>query len=133
MTTTVSTVRGQDSLLRNAMRVDAVISGLAGIAGLAFAPAVAEMSGTTPAFEYTASALFVVCGAVFLWLSMRPSVRSAGRVLAVGNLLFAVGAIALVLVEVFPLTTTGVILAVGIAAYTAVIGTVQYLGVRRIG
>lgn len=129
--TTVS--RTTDSLLRNAIRVDAVVSGLTGLAGLAFARRIAEISGTTTAFEYIVAASFVVIGAVFLGLSMRPSVRSAGRVLAVGNLLFAVGALVFVLIEVFPLTTTGVALTIGTAAYTAVIGVVQYVGVRRIG
>ncbi|MCP9270700.1 hypothetical protein [Mycolicibacterium arenosum] len=131
--TTANVVTARDSLLRNAIRADAVISGLTGLAGLAFARNIAEISGTTAAFEFIVSASFVVIGAVFLGLSMRASVRSAGRVLAIGNLIFAVVAIVFVLIKVFPLTTTGVVLTIGTAAYTAVIGVVQYIGLRRIG
>ena len=57
MTVSAATA-AKDSLLRFAMRVDAVGSGLMGIVGVALAPRIAELSGTTPALEYSMGAFF---------------------------------------------------------------------------
>ncbi|KMO67404.1 hypothetical protein [Mycolicibacterium chlorophenolicum] len=121
-----------DSLLRFAMRADAVLSGLTGIALLIFAPRVAEISGTTAAFEYATGAFFVVFAAAVLVLASRPAIRTSGLVIAVGNLLFSVASVVLVLADVFPLTTTGVVLVLGTGVYTLVMAELQYQGVRRI-
>ena len=65
-----------DSLLRFAMRADAVLTGLAGIAGIPLAGWLAELSGTTLAFEYSMSAFFIAYGIVVFGLAALPSVRS---------------------------------------------------------
>ncbi|ORA54900.1 hypothetical protein BST22_05760 [Mycolicibacterium chubuense] len=121
-----------DSLLRFAMRADAVLSGLTGIGLLIFAPRVAELSGTTATFEYATGAFFVVFSLAVLVLASRPAIRTSGLVLAVGNLLFTVATVILVLSDVFPLTTTGVVLVLGTGVYTLVMAELQYQGVRRI-
>jgi hypothetical membrane protein len=121
-----------DSLLRFAMRADAVLTGLAGIAGIPLANWVAELSGTTTTFEYSMSAFFIAYGLVVLALAARPSVRRTGMVLAAGNLLYTVASVALVLADVFPLTTTGVVLTLATGVYTLVFAELQYQGVRRI-
>jgi hypothetical protein len=120
-----------DSLLRFAMRADATLSGLAGIAAIPLAGWLAETSGTIKAFEYSMGAFFIVYGLGVLWLAARPSVRRAGIVLATGNLLFTVASVVLVLTDVFPLTTTGVVLTLGTGVYTAVFAELQYQGWRR--
>ena len=120
-----------DSLLRFAMRADAVISGLAGIAAIPLAGWLTETSGTTKAFEYSMGAFFIVFGVAVLWLAAQPSVRRAGMWVAIGNLLFTVASVVLVLSDLMPLTTTGVVLTLGTGAYTAVIGELQYQGWRR--
>jgi hypothetical protein len=53
-------------------------------------------------------------------------------VLAAGNLLFTVASVVLVLADVFPLTTTGVVLTLATGVYTLVFAELQYQGVRRI-
>jgi hypothetical protein len=121
-----------DSLLRFAMRADAICSGLMGIAGIPLAGWLAKTSGTPIAFEYTVSALFIIFGVAVFWLAAQPSVRRAGMWVAIGNLLFTAASVVLVLTDVFPLTTTGVVLTLGTAAYTAVIGELQYQGWRRV-
>lgn len=121
-----------DSLLRFAMRADAVLSGLTGIGLLIFAPRVAEMSGTTAAVDYVTGASFVVFSAAVLVLASRPAIRTPGLVLAVGNLLFSVATVVVVLAKVWPLTTTGVVLVLGTGVYTLVMAELQYQGVRRI-
>ena len=132
--TAISTPRlkeSSDSLLRFAMRADAILSGLPGIAAIPLAGWLAETSGTTKAFEYSMGAFFIVYGLAVLWLAARPSVRRAGMVLAIGNLLFTVASVVLVLADAFPLTMTGVVLTLGTGVYTAVFAELQYQGWRR--
>ncbi|CAN3130392.1 hypothetical protein ACNUDN_20900 [Mycobacterium sp. smrl_JER01] len=132
MTVTTSTRLSTDSLLRFAMRADAVISGVTGIALLALAPQVAEWSGTTPTVEYATGAFFVLFGIGVLVLAARPAIRTSGLVLAVGNALFSVLTVVVVVAGVWPLTTTGVVLVLGTGVYTLVMAELQYQGVRRI-
>lgn len=134
MTATISSrlTESTDSLLRFAMRADAVLSGLTGIALLLFANQVAEMSGTTPAVEYATGAFFVAFAVVVLALAAQRSIRTSGLLLAVGNLLFSVACVGVVLAGVWPLTTTGVVLVLGTGVYTLVMAELQYQGVRRI-
>ncbi len=120
-----------DSLLRAALRADAIISGAAGIGLLALAPRVAELSGTTAATEYVTGALFVVFGLAVLVLAARPTVRTTGLLLALGNLLFSVVTVIVVVAGVWPLTTAGVLLVLGTGGYTLVMAELQYQGWRR--
>ena len=120
-----------DSLLRFAMRADAVLSGLAGIAGIPLAGWLAEISGTTTAFEYSMSAFFIAYGVVVFALAALPSVRRTGMGVVIANLLYTVAAIVFVLADVFPLTTTGVVLTLATGVYTAVFAELQYQGWRR--
>lgn len=121
-----------DSFLRLAMRADAVISGLTGIGLVLLAPRVAEMSGTTPAVEYATGAFFIVFGLAVLAMAARPNVRTWGLLLAVGNVLFTVATVVVVMADVWPLTTTGVALFLGTGVYTLVMADLQYLGIRRL-
>jgi hypothetical protein len=129
---TVPATTTRDSFLRFALRLDAVISGLMGVVGVALAPWIAELSGTTPAFEYTLSALFIVYGVAVVALSRRPSVRQTGVACAIGNLVYTAAAVIMVLADVFPLTTTGIVATLGSGVFTLVMADLQYLGLRRI-
>ena len=121
-----------DSLLRFAMRGDAVLTGLAGIAGIPLAGWLAEISGTTKAFEYSMSAFFMAYGVAVLALAQLPSVRKPGIAVVIANLLYTVGAVVFVLADWMPLTTTGVVLTLASGVYTLVFAELQYQGVRRI-
>lgn len=121
-----------DSLLRFAMRADAVLSGATGLVLLVLGRHVAEVSGTTAAVEYATGASFVFFSLVVLALATRPRVRAAGLALSVGNALFTVATVAVVASDVWPLTGTGVLLVLGTGLYTLVMAALQYLGVRRI-
>jgi hypothetical protein len=121
-----------DSLLRLALRVDAIASGLMGIAGVAMAPMIAEVSGTTTAFEYAVGALFIAFAIGVFTLAAKPSVRQTGIVVAAGNAVYTVASVVFVLAGVFPLTTTGVVATLAVGVYTLVMAELQYQGVRRI-
>ncbi len=131
-TTTPRLKSSNDSFLRFALRLDATCSGLMGLAGIPLAGWVAEISGTPIAFEYSVSAFFIAFAIGVFVLAARPSVRQAGIVIAVGNVLYAVAALVMVLAGVFPLTTTGVVLTLATGVYTLVMAELQYQGVRRI-
>lgn len=130
--TTPAVSTRSDAFLRLAMRADAVISGATGVGLLLLARQVAEVSGTTAAVEYATGAFFVGFAAIVLALAARPDVRTSGLLLAIGNLLFSVLTVAVVLAGVWPLTTTGVVLVLGTGVYTLVMAELQYVGVRRI-
>ena len=132
----------RDAFLRFALRLDAVITGGLGLVGAAIAPQITLLSGTTTATEYAVIAIFIpstpdtifrlVYGLVVFGLSMLPSVRRPGTWVIAGNVAFVVAAIAVVLVGVWPLTTTGVVLILGSAVITLVMASLEYVGLRRI-
>ena len=121
-----------DGLLRFAMRADALLSGATGLVLLVLGRQVAELAGTTATVEYTTGASFVIVSLVVLTFAARPRVRAAGMVLAVGNALFTVATVAVVVADVWPLTDVGVALVLGTGVYTLAMAALQYAGVRRI-
>jgi hypothetical protein len=133
--TAISTLKlneSTDSLLRFAMRADAIMTGLAGIAAIPLAGWLAEISGTTTTFEYSMSAFFIAYGLAVLGLAALQSVKRAGMAVIVANVMYAVAAVVLVLADVFPLTTIGVVLTLATGVYTLVFAELQYQGWRRI-
>jgi hypothetical protein len=132
--TAISTRLNQstDSLLRFAMRADAVLTGLVGLAAIPLAGWMAEISGTTTAFEYSMSAFFIAYGLVVFGLAALPSVKRPGIAVVIANVLYTVAAVVFVLTDWMPLTTTGVLLTLATGVYTLVFAELQYQGVRRI-
>jgi hypothetical protein len=120
-----------DGLLRLAMRADAAISGLVGLAGIPLVGWLAGISGTTTAFEYGMAAFLIAYGVVVFGLATLPSVRRAGMGVIIANLLYTVAAVVFVLADVFPLTSTGVVLNLAAGFYTLVFAELQYQGWRR--
>jgi len=128
---TAPTTAAKDSFLRFAIRLDAVLSGLMGIVGIPLAPRMAELSGTTTAFEYSIGAFFIAYGVAVYGLSLKQRVRRLGMILVVGNLVYTALAVVFVLAGVMPLTTTGIVLTLGSGVFTLVMAELQYQGLRR--
>ena len=130
---TISTHPTQtDSLLRLAMRADAILTGIMGIVGLPLAGWLADVAGTTVGFETAMSAFFIAYGVAVLGLSMLPSVKVPGMVVIIGNFAFTLGAVALVLWGPFALTTLGVVFVLASGVYTLAFAELQYQGWRRL-
>lgn len=129
--TTIDRTGTRDGLLRLAMRADAAISGVVGLAGIPLAGRLAEVSGTTKAFEYGMGVFLVAYGAIVFGLAARPSVRRVGMGVIVANLLYTAAAVVFVLADVFPLTSTGVVLNLAAGAGTLILAELQYQGWRR--
>ena len=129
--TTIDRTGTRDGLLRLAMRADAAISALVCLAGIPVAGWLADLSGTTKAFEYGMAAFLIAYGAVVFGLATFPSVRRAGMAVIIANVAYTVAAIVLVLADIFPLTSTGVVLNLAAGVYTLVFAELQYQGWRR--
>ncbi|MDG4666026.1 hypothetical protein [Mycobacterium sp. 236(2023)] len=122
----------RSGLLRYAMRLDAVLVGITGIPFVAAADWLSSVTGAPVAVEYGLGVFFLVYGVVVYWLAGRDHVKPGGIATIAMNALFTVGFVAAEASGIWPLTTWGIALFLGGALYTAVIGTVQYIGLRRI-
>jgi hypothetical protein len=120
-----------DSLLRLALRADAVLTGITGVIGLPLAGWLAEVAGTTIGFEKAMAAFYVAYGVVVFALSTLPSVKVPGLAVIAANVVYTAGAVALVLAGIFPLTTLGVVLILASGVYTLAFAELQYVGWRR--
>ncbi|NTY58297.1 hypothetical protein [Mycolicibacterium sphagni] len=130
MTTALSTTASTDSLLRLAMRADAVLSGLAGIALMAAAGPLSEFTGFSKAAEFGTGVVFVMYAIVVFAAAGLQRVRTAGIATAIANIVFTVAAVVAVLA--LDVTTAGVVVTLASGVYTLVFADLQYLGVRRI-
>ncbi|MCV7031475.1 hypothetical protein [Mycobacterium sherrisii] len=119
-----------DSLLRFAMRVDATLTGLCGLAAALFADPLAELTGLSSNLHFAVGAVFVFYGLTVYGLTGLQDLRSVGVGVVVANIvltLLAFGA-----VEALPMTATGVGMAVALGLVTAALAWLQYRGLRRL-
>ena len=119
-----------DSLLRFAMRADATLTGLCGLAVAFFADPISSLTGLTSGQEYAMGAFFVLYGLVVFTLAAMPNLRRVGIGVVVANIVYTLGAI--VAAEAVPMTVTGVAATLATGVYTAAFAGLQYLGVRRL-
>ncbi|MGB9306848.1 MAG: hypothetical protein WCB92_25185 [Mycobacterium sp.] len=119
-----------DSLLRFAMRVDATLTGLMGLAVAFVADPLSSLTGLTSLQEYSVGAFFVLYGLVVFSLAALPDLRRAGIGVIAANVIYTVAAVAAA--ELVPMTATGVAATLASGVYTAFFAWLQYLGVRRL-
>jgi hypothetical protein len=121
-----------DAFLRLAMRADAVIVGVVGVALLAGANWAADITGLPVAVEHGVGVFSVVYGVVVLALAALDRVRPGGIATVVANLVCTVIAAAVILTGMFPLTGIGIAAVVVTGLYTLVMAELQYVGLRRL-
>lgn len=121
-----------DSLLRFALRADAVVTGAVGLVGAFVARPVAALTGVTAAQEYALAAFFVLYGVAVYLLAALPDVRRAGIGVIAANLVCTVAAVGVIEAGALPLTGIGVVAMLASAAYTAFFALMQYRGLRRL-
>lgn len=119
-----------ESLLRFAMRLDATLTGLGGLAIALLADPISSLTGLTAPQEYSVGAFFVLYGLVVFSLAALPNLRRAGIGVVVGNVVFTVAA--LLAAESVLMTVTGVAATLVSGVYTAFFAWLQYQGVRRL-
>ncbi|KAA0113045.1 hypothetical protein [Mycolicibacterium sp. P9-22] len=121
-----------DAFLRLAMRADAVIVGVIGVALLAGANWAADITGLPVAVEQGVGVFSVVYGVVVLALAALDRVRPGGIATVIANLVCTVIAAAVILTGMFPLTGIGIAAVVVTGLYTLVMAELQYVGLRRL-
>jgi hypothetical protein len=119
-----------DSLLRFAMRADATLTGLFGLAAAFAADPLSSLTGLPSGAEFALSAFFVLYGLAVFSLAALPNLRRAGIGVVVANMVYTVAAI--VAADWVPMTAAGVASTLASGVYTAFFGWLQYLGVRRL-
>ncbi|MCV7058462.1 hypothetical protein [Mycolicibacterium gilvum] len=132
---TTTTVPGADTrsgLLRFAMRLDAVLVGITGIPFVAAAGWLSSLTGIPVAVEYALGVFFLAYGVVVYWLAGLDDVRPGALATIAMNALFTIGFVGAEVAGVWPLTGWGIGVLLGGGLYTAVIGAVQYVGLRRL-
>lgn len=130
ITTTARSAKTSDSLLRLAMRTDAVLVGITGIALLAATGWFSELTGLPVAVEYGIGIFSVAYGIAVLALAAIERVRPAGIGTSIANALCTI--VAVVAAVTMSLTAAGVVLLIGAGLYTAVMAEWQFVGVRRV-
>ncbi|OMB95375.1 hypothetical protein A5733_12880 [Mycobacterium sp. NS-7484] len=130
MSAITATQTQTDSLLRLAMRLDAVLVGISGIALLAAAGWFADLTGLPTSVEYGVGIFSVVYGIAVFALAGIERVRPAGIGTVIANAACTV--IALAAVFTMTLTTAGVVVVIATGLYTLVMAELQYVGVKRI-
>ena len=121
-----------DALLRFAMRLDAVLTGLLGLAIAVAADPFAALTGLSPAQGYIVGAAFVLYGLVVYSLAAMPQIRRVGTALVAGNAVGTIGFVGIAAAGLPAHTSGGVTVALACGAYTAIFAVLQYLGVRRL-
>jgi len=124
---------GRDSLLRLALKLDAVASGGLGLIAAMTAPLLAELLGF-PSWLLAPLGLALVPYAALVWLTgTRARVNHSAAWAIVGvNALWTVDSIALVLAGWLPLTALGVAFVLAQAAAVALFAALQVAGLRRL-
>lgn len=125
-TTTVPT----PSLLRLALRADALVSGLNGAAYLLLTGPLSELLGLS-AGVLQAVGVFLLVYAAAVWLVGSRPVAPAVRVVITGNLLWSAGSIAVVVADLGTPTTIGAVWLVLQAVVVAGFAILQLAGLRR--
>jgi hypothetical protein len=121
-----------DALLRFALRADATLTGIAGLAVAAFANPLSTIGGLSPTTEYLIGAAFVFYGLAVYYLAALPSLRRVGIAISLANAVCTLATLAIVLTDAAPLTETGIAVTLATGVYTAFFAYLQYLGVRRL-
>jgi hypothetical protein len=121
-----------DSLLRFAMRLDATLSGLVGLFIALMADPLSALTGLSSVAEFSGGALLVLGGLAVYGLAAAPDLRRVGVGLIIGNVVLTVAALVVVAVGALPLTAAGVGATLATGGYFALMGYLQYLGVRRL-
>jgi hypothetical protein len=121
-----------DSLLRFAMRADATLTGLVGLAVAAAADPISSLTGLTSLQEYGVGAFFVFCGLAVFTLAALPDLRRAGAGVIAASVVYTAAAVAVVAAGSLPLTAVGVAATLASGVYTMLFAYLQYLGVRRL-
>jgi len=119
-----------DGLLRLALRLDAVVTGLNGTAYLAAASLLDDLLGLSPGLLRGTGAFLLVFAASVWLVATRPRPWAVEAVVAL-NVAWAVGSVIAVVTDAFTPTTAGAAWLVLQAVVVAAFAVLQLAGLRR--
>lgn len=120
------------SLLRRALQLDGVASGVMGLGFLAGGAALDSALGLPSTFLWAVGAFLVPYAAALLFIASRPQVnRVAAWVIAVGNVVWSVDSVVLLATGWYDVTLLGEVVVLGQAVAVLGFAAAQYLGLRR--
>lgn len=122
------------TLLRNALRVDGIATGLSGLLFLATGTGLAEDLAGIPLGFQTGLGVFLVVYAVGVFVLGSRPVPARGMTWAVIalNAVYALDCVIAVVADLWPLTGVGVAMMLAQAVVVLGFAAVQYVGLRRI-
>ena len=118
-----------DRLLRVALRVDAIASGMSGLAFLG----TKELFGLPSALTLP-TGVFLLVFAAGVWLAASPptlNTRAVATVIVL-NIAWVVASVAVLAAGMLPLTSVGVAYAIVQAVAVAILADLEYMGLRKI-
>ena len=132
MTGTNVNTNDRASLLRLALRLDAIATGAVGLTAVVAASPLADPVGVSAALLVWTGAALIVYSVAVWYLASRPVINpvAAGAVVAL-NAVWVVDSILAVAAGWLGLTTLGVVIVLAQAAVVAVLADLQFLGIRR--
>lgn len=134
MDTTTSTTASQTNVLtlRNVLLLDAVLTGVNGLAYVAAAAALGTLLGPSTAVIVGLGVFMLAYAAVAAWLgTRRPVSRLAVGLIADGNIVWTVASVTVVAFGWLGLTTAGTVWTLMQAALVAAFAALQAAALRR--
>lgn len=123
-----------DSLLRNSLKVNDVFSLLSGLTIIATSGELPELigAGSSTFYLVLGVALLVWAADVYLVSRGNPINTTLARGIFIGDVVWVLGSIAILLFDLFGLTTEGKWVVLIVADLVAIIAIAEYLGLRRL-
>jgi hypothetical protein len=130
--TNVANAPAADLFLRRAILADAVLSGATGLLMIVGAGFLAELLAIPASVLLAAGLILVPYVAFVVYVGTRPNIPRGGVSLIVGaNAVWTVASIALLVAGLISPNLLGYAFVIGQAAVVALLGELQYIGLRR--
>lgn len=134
-TQTAGKTSQESNLLRNALRGNALFSGLSGVVSLFAAQSLAAFTGIQEPLVFVILGIVLILFAVDLvWIASRETIdrRIAWAVILL-DIAWVVGSVIILLFDLVPLTIAGRWTIALLAEAVAIFAILQYIGLRRSG
>src|SRR6202035_1192762 len=106
--------------------------GLIGLFIALMADPLSTLTGLSSIAQFSGGALLVLGGLAVYGLAAAPDLRRVGVGLIVSNAVVTAAVLVVVAIGALPLTEAGIAATLATAGYFALMGYLQYLGVRRL-
>lgn len=119
--------------LKNVLLINALSSGATGAGLVAFAGSIANLFGHTRSEAFWLVGLFLIVFSIVVFMESRQQSLRENRVrfIVILDTLWVVGSVAIVVLQLFNLSTIGYFLVGGVAAWVALMAYLQAIGLKK--